>query len=172
VRRLKLHVALRQVNAHVREEKLALVHAGLGACRAACSGIQELEVHAGRGALATTSWLAGLAALRQLKLAASGPEGEAPLRLSASISRLQHLAEAQLYGDPLDWGAVERLPTTLTRLDLAGGRSEQLPTQVRNREVDGPLARSPACLPTYLPAFSLACLRSHHCMHAHCTAMP
>jgi len=98
----------------------------------ACSSIHELDVLVEKGPLASTDWVAGLTGLRVLNLTAMNASGSARLRLPASISRLQHLAAAHLDGEPLDWGAVEHLPPTLTFLHLGGDDSEQMPTHVRD----------------------------------------
>jgi len=157
-----LHAVLAAHGRHVQRLKLvadfegvrmAHIHRCLAACGSAGSSMQELTVRAHESCLATTGWLAGLTALRRLCLSSTGR-----LRLPVGISRLQRLAEAELDGDPIEWGAVRRLPPCLTHLCLEDEESEQLPTQVS--KVACLLTCPPAC-PTVqlfacrLPSFLL-----------------
>jgi len=107
-----------------RGEALAFLGAGLEACGGAGSSLRQLDV-ACWGSLPTSDWLPGLTALRHLELNAER-DG---LFLPASIDRLSLLEEACLEGRPLKWGAVQRLPPSLTSLALMDMHSTELPTQ-------------------------------------------
>jgi len=119
------------------EEGCALTAACLGACACAGSSLQELNV-ASRGSLTPLDWLAGMTALRRLKLTAYDS-----LCLPAGISRRHSLAEAEFDWGALEWDSVERLPPSLALLRFGGGETERLPTQVSEVPACCPLSRPP-----------------------------
>jgi len=126
-----LLVSCQVATAEQHEAALPLLCASLAACNgSAGSNFWELDVSYDAW-LENTGWLAGMARLRRLDLAAF--QG---LELSASISCLHFLEEAELTGWPIDWSEVCRLPPSITHLCLMGQSldedvtEEQLPPQV------------------------------------------
>lgn len=97
-------------------------------CLAACGAAGQLEaLSMDRSTpLASTAWLPGLTACRQLRLG----QLNRPLRLPPGFSRLTALTNAELVGDPIELSTAASLPPALTRLLLFDSSATTLPSQL------------------------------------------
>ena len=98
-------------------------------CMAACSGaatrLRRLDV-SGCLPLATAAWLPGMRALEEARIWREGQE----LHLPSGFSRLTNLRRLQLGGRRVVPCPNERLPASLTSLELTDYRSADMPPEV------------------------------------------
>ena len=115
-------------------------------CAVAVAGrLQMFVLH--QGTPADLAWLPAMRSLRRLIVGS-----DCELRVVADVSGLPALENLSLRGRPLRFEAPARLPTSLTRLEVADRRQDtEMPQQVHGQQGRGGVVydvspRRPACL--------------------------